>query len=119
MEGVKWTLGVQIWVEEAEREWKTFHVSSNVKLGIRGAKGTPLPKLCFVQLPFVLCVKCYFVVKSITLHYSELSLELILLLPFKLMKGNLKSEKRFLQERYYFHRRELDRQSRKKVTIQE
>ena len=38
------------------------------KLGIRGAKGAPLPRLCFAQLAFVLCVKCYFVVKSITLR---------------------------------------------------
>ena len=36
------------------------------QLGICGAKGAPLPMLCFAQLAFVLFVKCYFVVKSIT-----------------------------------------------------
>ena len=36
-------------------------------LGIRGAKGATLPRLCFAQLAFALCVKCYFVVKCIKL----------------------------------------------------
>ena len=32
-------------------------VFNYVLLGIRGAKGTPLPKLCFAQL--AICIKCY------------------------------------------------------------
>ena len=30
--------------------------------------GAPLPRLCFAQIAFVLCVKCYFAVKSIMLR---------------------------------------------------
>ena len=37
-------------------------------LDIRGAKSAPLPGLRFAQLSFVLCIKCYFVVKRVILR---------------------------------------------------